>query len=66
MIYFNGHLPVFTHAVDDLASFRMLTSQLCANCSATQPQIAPAFGLPLNRPNRSNENQTQSHDSNNN
>jgi hypothetical protein len=47
VIYLNGHLPVFTHAVDDLASFRMFTSQLCVNGSATQPQIARAFGVPL-------------------
>jgi len=45
--YFNGHLPVFTHAVDDLASFRMFSSQLCLNGSATQAQIARAFGVPL-------------------
>ena len=47
VIYLNGHLPVFTHAVDDLASFRMFTSQLCINGSATQPQIVRAFGVPL-------------------
>jgi hypothetical protein len=34
-------------AVDDLASFRMFTSQLCINGSATQPQIVRAFGVPL-------------------
>lgn len=47
VIYLNGHLPVFTHGVDDLGSFRMFTSQLCVNGSATQPQIARAFGVPL-------------------
>ena len=34
--YFNGHLPVFTHPVDDIASFRFFTSQLIANGSASQ------------------------------
>ncbi len=45
--YFNGHLPVFTHPVDDIASFRFFTSQLIANCSASQGQISRAFGVPL-------------------
>ena len=33
--YFNGHLPVFTHPVDDIASFRFFTSQLIAYPSET-------------------------------
>jgi len=45
--YFNGHLPVFIHAVDDIASFRFFTSQLIANGTATQGQISRAFGVPL-------------------
>src|ERR1700746_2437059 len=45
--YFNGHLPVFIHDKDDLATFRMFTSQLVINGSATQAQIARAFGVPL-------------------
>jgi hypothetical protein len=45
--YFNGHLPVFTHPVDDIASFRFFTSQLVANGSASQSQISKAFGVPL-------------------
>ena len=44
--YFNGHLPVFTHAQNDLAAFRLYTSQLVVNGSATQGQIVRAFGLP--------------------
>lgn len=47
VVYFNGHLPVFTHAVDDLSSFRMFTSQLIVNGTASQGQIAKAFGVPL-------------------
>ena len=47
VIYFNGHLPVFTHAKDDLGSFRLFTSQLIVQGSATQGQIAKAFGVPL-------------------
>jgi len=45
--YFNGHLPVFTHAVEDLASFRMFTSQLIANGNASQSQVPRVFGVAL-------------------
>jgi len=45
-VYVNGHLPVFTHAADDLASFRFFTTQLIVNGSATQGEIARAFGVP--------------------
>jgi len=47
VVYYNGHLPVFTHAKSDLASFRMFTSQLIVQGSATQGQVAKAFGVPL-------------------
>jgi len=44
--YFNGHLPVFTHAKEDLKSFRLITSQFIINGSAKQRDIAEAFGVP--------------------
>lgn len=44
--YFNGHLPVFTHARDDLAAFRLFTSQLVVNGTATPGEIRRAFGVP--------------------
>ncbi len=47
VVYYNGHLPVFTHAKNDLASFRLFTSQLIIQGSATQGDIAKAFGVPL-------------------
>ena len=47
VVYFNGHLPVFTHQADDLASFRLFTTQLIVNGTATQGQIAKVFGVPL-------------------
>lgn len=47
VVYYNGHLPVFMHAKDDLASFRLFTSQLVVQGSATQGHIAKAFGVPL-------------------
>ena len=47
VVYFNGHLPVFTHATEDLASFRLFTTQLIVNGAATQAEIVKAFGVPL-------------------
>ncbi len=47
VIYYNGHMPVFIHAKNDLASFRLFTSQLIIQGSATQGHIAKAFGVPL-------------------
>ena len=47
VVYLNGHLPVFTHGVDDLMSFRFFTSQLIANGTVSQGEIARAFGVPL-------------------
>ena len=44
--YFNGHLPVYTHAQSDLAAFRLFTSQLLVNGSASQGDIRRAFGVP--------------------
>ena len=45
--YFNGHFPVFSHPRDDMASFRFYTSQLVAGGSASQGDIARAFGVTL-------------------
>ncbi len=45
--YFNRHLPVFTHAEQDIRTFRMITAQLCINGSAKQADIARAFGVTL-------------------
>ena len=44
--YFNGHMPVFIHAEDDIATFRMITAQFCLNGNAKQADICRAFGLP--------------------
>jgi len=43
--YVYGNLPVFSHAVDDLKTFRMITSQLYVNGSAKQAEICRAFGV---------------------
>lgn len=47
VVYYNGHLPVFTHRSNDLASFRLFTTQLIVNGTATQGDIVRAFGVPL-------------------
>ena len=47
VVYLNGHLPVFTHEVSDLDSFRLFTTQLIVNGTATQSQIVKAFGVPM-------------------
>jgi len=43
--YFNGHMPVFIHDAEDIATFRMITSQFCVNGNAKQADIARAFGV---------------------
>ena len=46
MTYFSGQMPVFSHAEDDdVASFRMITSQFCAHGGATQSDIIRVFGV---------------------
>jgi len=45
--YFYGHLPVFQHEAADLQSFRLFTSQLIAQGTASQTEIVNAFGVPL-------------------
>lgn len=47
VVYLNGHLPVFTHDRDDLAAFRLFTTQLIVNGTATQGEIVRAFGVPV-------------------
>ena len=43
--YFNGPMPVFSHAESDRASFRMFTSQMVVNGNCTQAEIVRAFGI---------------------
>jgi len=44
--YFNGHMPVFSHAEDDIPTFRMITAQFCAQGAVRQVEIQRAFGVP--------------------
>jgi transposase len=43
--YFNGMMPIFSHDVSDLKSFRLITSQLVVNGVASQSEIVRAFGV---------------------
>lgn len=43
--YFNGMMPIFSHGVSELNSFRLITSQLIVNGNATQKDIVDAFGV---------------------
>ena len=46
VVYFYGQLPVFTHEVTDVGSFRLFTTQLIVNGTASQGEIVEAFGVP--------------------
>lgn len=43
--YYLGQLPVFTHDQNDLANFRMITSQMIIQGHCTQADIVRAFGV---------------------
>ncbi|MCI0553717.1 MAG: hypothetical protein L0287_22445 [Anaerolineae bacterium] len=43
--YFNGMMPVFTHAEDDIESFQMITSQFCCSGIVKQVDVVRAFGV---------------------
>ena len=43
--YFNGVMPVYSHAESDRGSFRMFTSQLVINGNCTQAEIVRSFGI---------------------
>lgn len=45
VFYFVGTLPVFSHDVNDLASFRLITSQLVVNDQCTEAELGRAFGV---------------------
>lgn len=44
--YFHGIMPVFSHAKEDLASFRFIISQLVNGGNVKQIEISKAFGIP--------------------
>ncbi len=46
VFYFHGCIPIFSHPENDIASFRMFTSQLVVNGTCKQVDIIRAFGVP--------------------
>jgi transposase-like protein len=47
VVYVHGHLPVFQHGSEDLASFRLITSQMIASGTVRASEIVRTFGVPL-------------------
>jgi hypothetical protein len=45
IVYYNGMMPIFMHTEEDLASFKVITSQLYINGAAKQVEIVEAFGI---------------------
>ncbi len=45
VFYFVGAMPVFSHAAEDMASFRLITSQLVVNGQCTEAEVGRAFGV---------------------
>lgn len=43
--YFNFSMPVFTHAEEEIETFRMITSQFCVNGYVKQTDIIRTFGV---------------------
>ncbi|MDH3349307.1 MAG: helix-turn-helix domain-containing protein [Desulfobulbaceae bacterium] len=43
--YFYGHLPIYSHSVDDIVSFKVITSQMYISGSVKQAEICRAFGV---------------------
>ena len=45
VVYYVGMVPIFMHNEDDMASFKMITSQLYINGAAKQVEIVNAFSI---------------------
>jgi transposase len=45
VVYYCGTMPVFSHAIDDLDSFRMIVSQLYVNGTVRQANLTRAFQI---------------------
>ena len=46
IVYFHGVLPVFSHAEEDLATFRMITAQFIEQGHLRVVDVSRAFGVP--------------------
>jgi hypothetical protein len=47
VVYVLGHMPVFQHGEEDLASFRLFTSQLIDQGTIRHGDVVRTFGVPL-------------------
>src|ERR1035438_1230535 len=47
VVYVLGHMPVFQHGKEDLASFRLFTSQLIDQGTVRHGDVVRTFGVPL-------------------
>lgn len=47
VVYVLGHMPVFQHGEEDLASFRLFTSQLIDQGTVRHGDVVRTFGVPL-------------------
>lgn len=47
VVYVLGHMPVFQHGEEDLASFRLFTSQLIDQGTLRHGDVVRTFGVPL-------------------
>ncbi len=45
IVYLNGMMPVFTHEVSDINTFKMIVSQFYINGTAKQVDLVRAFGI---------------------
>ncbi|HEY6375100.1 MAG TPA: hypothetical protein VIX90_06195 [Edaphobacter sp.] len=45
--YFTGNIRMYSHEVEDSASFKMIIAQICVNGIAKQADIARTFGIPF-------------------
>jgi len=45
VVYYCGTMPVFSHAIDDMDSFRMIVSQLYVNGTVRQANLTRAFQI---------------------
>lgn len=45
VVYYCGTMPVFSHSVDDMDSYRMIVSQLYVNGTVRQADITRAFDI---------------------
>ena len=59
IVYYNGAAPIFMHKEDDIASFKVITSQLYINGAAKQAEIVKVLACSQNDGNGSRKNRVK-------